>query len=144
MTDAPPESSVAAPPPVRTILQVFYSAGCRQCDPELPLLAKVMEDNAVDLVITVLGDRDKGYAELRKASPRLVEIATAASSHEERDLLRAAGNANGKLPYARTLLSTGVACQTWQGGLTPGVLDRMLESCRLKSEGLQGKPVTAD
>lgn len=128
--------------PVRTILQVFYSADCKACDGELPVLAKVQEDNAVDLVIIVLGDRDKGYATLKQASPRLVEIATAASTREEQDVLRAAGNITGKLPYARTLLSTGLVCQRWDGGLTTGVLDRMLESCRLKSEGLPGKPAT--
>jgi hypothetical protein len=128
--------------PVRTVLQVFYSATCNACSAELPVLAKVQEDNAVDLVIIVLGDRDKGYAALKQASPRLVEIATAASVSTESDILRAAGNATGKLPYARTLLSTGLVCQTWEGGLTTGVLDRMLESCRLKSEGLPGKPAT--
>jgi hypothetical protein len=140
---AEPDTEVPAEdPPVRTILQVFYSAGCKACGDELQALAKVQEDNAVDLVIIVLGDRDKGYAELKKASPRLVEIATAASASAEADIMRAAGNPTGKLPYARTLLSTGPVCQTWQGGLTTGILDRMLESCRLKAEGLQGKPIT--
>lgn len=128
--------------PVRTILQVFYASDCKACGAELPVLAKVQQDNAVDLVIIVLGDRDKGYAALKQASSRLVEIATAASAREEPDVLRAAGNATGKLPYARTLLSTGLVCQTWDGGLTTGVLDRMLESCRLKSEGLPGKQPT--
>lgn len=123
-------------------MQVFYAVHCKACGAELPVLAKVREDDAVDLVIIVLGDRDKAYAALKQASPRLVEIATAASTREEQDVLRAAGNATGKLPYARTLLSTGLVCQTWDGGLTTGVLDRMLESCRLKSEGLSGKPTT--
>jgi hypothetical protein len=140
---AEPSTDVPAPEiPVRTILQVFYSASCKACSAELPVLAKVQADAVVDLVIIVLGDRDKGYAALKQASPRLVEIATAASASTEGDLLRAAGNATGKLPYARTLLSTGLVCQTWEGGLTTGVLDRMLESCRLKSEGLQGAPAT--
>ena len=138
MADLPSETP-AAPPPIRTILQVFYSASCAACSPELPLLAKVMGDAALDLVIIVMGDRDKAYATLQKASPRLVEIATVAGAQEEQAILRAAGSPDGKLPYARTLLSTGVVCQTWNKGLTAGVLDRMLASCRLMSDGLDGK-----
>lgn len=143
MPDELPAATADAPP-IRTILQVFYSASCVACDSELPLLVKVAGDIAVDLVIIVMGDRDKGYAALQKAAPKLVEIATAASAKEERELLRAAGSVDGKLPYARTLLSTGIVCQTWGGGLTSGVLDRMLESCRLKAEGVQGKPAAAN
>lgn len=143
MANDPPTAPVAEPP-IRTILQVFYSASCVACGSELPLLAKVAGDTAVDLVIIVMGDRDKGYAALQKAAPKLVEIATVAPAREERDMLRAAGSETGALPYARTLLSTGVVCQTWGGGLTAGVLDRMLESCRLKVEGVQGKPTVAD
>ena len=139
-----PSAAPPAEPPIRTILQVFYAVGCAACGPELPLLARVMDDNAVDLVIIVLGDRGKGYAALKKVSPKLVEIATVASAREERDMLRAAGSETGVLPYARTLLSTGLVCQTWAGGLTSGVLDRMLESCRLKAERVQGTPPAAN
>jgi len=142
MTSSFPENAAveatSAPPPVRTILQVFYAENCEPCGAELPLLAKMIEHATVELVIMVMGDRDKGYAALKKVSPRLVEIASAAPVDEAHEMLRAAGSADGKLPYARTLLSTGLVCQTWSGGLTSGVLDRMLESCRLKSEGLQG------
>jgi hypothetical protein len=142
MAETSPEPAAAeatsAPPPVRTILQVFYAENCGSCGAELPLLAKMVEHNTVELVIMVMGNRDKGYAALKKVSPRLVEIASVAPAGEEHEMLRAAGSADGKLPYARTLLSTGLVCQTWSGGLTSGVLDRMLESCRLKSEGLQG------
>jgi len=113
----------------KPLLQVFYSSNCAPCRLELPVLADVAAGRTVDLSIVVFGDREKAFAELRGASTRLAGLATAIPENEERQTLRAAGNADGILPYARILSASGLACDSWRGGLTPRVIARMLERC---------------
>jgi thiol-disulfide isomerase/thioredoxin len=118
------------PPPV---LEVFYSPTCAPCRLELPLLAELAGQADTTLRIVIVDQTEKAQAELRAVSPRLEAIATAPvtgpSSASPGDALRAAGDANGILPYARSLTAAGEVCAQWSGGLTVSRVKSLLAAC---------------
>jgi hypothetical protein len=122
------------PPPV---IEVFYSSTCTPCRLELPALAKVVGEPGTHLRIVILEQGARARAELRAVSPELEAVATGPSAVSPGDVLRAAGNDRGILPYARSLTAQGDVCSTWSGGLTVSRVKSLLAACarRLTSPG---------
>jgi hypothetical protein len=114
------------PPPV---LEVFYSPSCVPCRLELPVVAEVAGEEGVRARIVILDQEERARAELRAVSSRLEAIATGPSMASPGDTLRAAGNANGILPYARGVTADGDVCAQWSGGLTIGRARSLLAAC---------------
>ena len=114
------------PPPV---LEVFYSPTCTPCRLELPLLVDIAGKSETKLRIVILDQEERARAELRAVSPRLEAIARPPSAASPGDVLRAAGDTNGILPYARTLTDDGAVCAKWSGGLTIGRIKSLLAAC---------------
>jgi thiol-disulfide isomerase/thioredoxin len=114
------------PPPV---LEVFYSPTCAPCRLELPVLADVAGKFDARVRIVILDQEERARAELRAVSPGLEAIATPVSTASPGDALRAAGDTNGILPYARSLTVDGEVCAKWSGGLTIARVKSLLAAC---------------
>ena len=114
------------PPPT---LEVFYSPTCVPCRLELPVVAEVAGRSDVRIRIVILDQDDRARAELRAVSPALEAVATGPSSASPIIALRAAGNANGILPYVRMLAHSGAACASWAGRLTIARIESLLDAC---------------
>ena len=113
------------PPP---ILEVFYSPSCTPCRLELPVLAQIVRLGDTQMRIVILDQEERARAELRTISPALESVA--ASPHAAaNELLRAAGDKNGILPYARSLSATGEICAKWSGRLTSAPARDLLAAC---------------
>jgi thiol-disulfide isomerase/thioredoxin len=111
------------------VLEVFYSPTCAPCRLELPLLADIAGKSEATLRIVILDQEERARTELRAVSPRLDAIAASPPAASPGDSLRAAGDANGILPYARSLTSDGEVCAKWSGGLTIGRVKSLLAAC---------------
>ncbi len=122
MPPLPPD----APPPV---LEVFYSPSCAPCQLELPAVAHIAGQQDVRVRIFILDQEDRARSELSAVSPGLAAVAESPGSQSPGDALRAAGDARGILPYARTLSSSGEACASWSGGLTIGRVKSLVSAC---------------
>ena len=110
------------------ILEVYYAAYCEPCRRELPVLAKLEAET--NFVIVVLGDRDKGCAQVLAASPAFVDKVQVSPTGNDREILRKAGDKDGILPYARTIRQDGSLCASWRGILTEVRIHDMLKTCR--------------
>jgi hypothetical protein len=122
------------PPPA---LEVFYSSTCIPCRLELPVLAEVIGKDGTRVRIFILEKEERARAELRAVSPRLEAIAVGPTTAAPGEVLRAAGNDRGILPYARSVDAQGNVCLTWSGGLTVSRVTSLLAACtrRLTSPG---------
>jgi hypothetical protein len=122
------------PPPV---LEIFYSSTCAPCRIELPVLAAVLGKDGTHMRIVILEKGERARAELRAVSPLLEAIAVGPAPAAPGDVLRAAGNDRGILPYARSMDAQGNACAAWSGGLTVNRIKSLLAACarRLTSPG---------
>ncbi len=114
------------PPPV---LEVFYSPTCAPCRLELPVLAELSGGPGVSVRIVILDQELRARSELREVSASLEARAIGPASIAPGDVLRAAGNDRGILPYARTVGSEGRVCSTWSGMLTVGRVKSLLAAC---------------
>jgi len=110
------------------VLEVYYASTCEPCHKELPALAQM--DDGTRLVIYVLGNAGKGKRDLYEASPALVDKAIYVSAGtDQRATLRQAGNADGILPFARSVKADGTLCGSWRGILTQDRIRILLNSC---------------
>jgi thiol-disulfide isomerase/thioredoxin len=114
------------PPPV---LEVFYSPTCTPCRLELPVLAELQRRGEATLRIVILDQEERARSELRAVSERLDGIASGPAAAAPGDTLRAAGDANGILPYARSVAAGGEVCAKWSGGLTIERAKSLLAAC---------------
>jgi thiol-disulfide isomerase/thioredoxin len=114
------------PPPV---LEVFYSPTCAPCRLELPVLAEVVRGQGTSVRIVILDQEERARGELHAVSPGLDAVAVGPEATAPADVLRAAGNDRGILPYARAVDSEGAACSTWSGGLTVSRIKSMFAAC---------------
>lgn len=125
------------PPPA---LEVFYSPTCTPCRLELPALSLLARDGT-RIRIVLLDQEERARAELRAVSPMLEAAAVGPPAAAPRDVLRAAGNANGILPFARAVAADETACATWSGGLTVERARTMLAACaRIVSAPRRARP----
>ncbi len=121
------------PPPV---LEVFYSPTCAPCRLELPVVAQLVNQGGVRVHVVILDQEERAREELREVSVDLEASAEGRYDKVPNAVLRAAGNSNGILPYARTLAANGAVCAKWAGGLTLTRIRDMLDACaRLISPG---------
>jgi thiol-disulfide isomerase/thioredoxin len=118
---------IAAPPPA--ILEVYYAPSCAPCRMELPVLAEVRRRDGAKLRIVIVSDDQKARDTLRAVSPSLAQAAHSPQFADARASLRAAGDPDGILPYARSLSSTGRTCAQWRGGLTLGRVRALVAAC---------------
>ena len=101
------------------ILEVYYADTCVPCRHELPVLAAAARDTR--LVIYVL-DRPDHLDGLRN-------LAVVTAPADPRTVLRQAGDADGILPYARSVNATGTLCGSWRGILTADRITGLLNAC---------------
>jgi hypothetical protein len=122
------------PPPV---IEIFYSSTCTPCRLELPTLAKVVGETGMHLRIVILEQGERARAELRAVSPQIEAAAVGPTAVPPGDVLRAAGNDRGILPFARSMTAQGDVCSTWSGGLTVSRVKSLLAACarRLTAPG---------
>lgn len=114
------------PPPV---LEVFYSPTCTPCRLELPIVAEIVREEGTRVRIVIIDQEERARAELQAVSSRLDAVAVGPAAAAPRDILRAAGNDRGILPYARTVGSAGTVCSTWSGRLTVSRIKSMFAAC---------------
>jgi thiol-disulfide isomerase/thioredoxin len=117
---------IAAPPP---ILEVFYAPSCAPCRLELPVLASFAKTRSGHLRIVIVSEAVRARADLIEASPALAAVAVTASSHDARAALRQAGDADGILPFTRSLSANGAVCASWRGALTVMRINHLLTAC---------------
>lgn len=111
------------------VLEVYYSPACAPCKLELPLLADLREGSSFKLVVVILNQEDQAFADLDRVSLALRADAIVSQEPDERKALRAAGNENGILPYARVTQGKDTLCQSWRGRLSRVRIERMIASC---------------
>jgi thiol-disulfide isomerase/thioredoxin len=116
----------AVPPPV---LEVYYSPTCAPCRLELPAVAEFVREDRRHVRIVILDQVTRAHAELQDISPQLAAAAISASNKKPREALRAAGDDDGMLPYARAVSPTGKTCAQWRGGLTLERARSLIATC---------------
>jgi len=105
------------------VLEVYYASTCEPCRKELPALTQVAD--GTKLVIYVLGNAEKAKRELQALADKAVFIGDA----DQRAALRTAGDADGILPFARSVRANGTLCGSWRGILTLDRIRTLLNSC---------------
>jgi thiol-disulfide isomerase/thioredoxin len=117
---------IATPPPT---LEVFYAPSCAPCRLELPVLASFAKTKNGHLRIVIVSEVARARTDLIEASPALAAVAVTASSRDTRTALRQAGDADGILPFTRSLSSDGAICASWRGVLTVVRINHLLTAC---------------
>jgi len=118
----------ASPP--HAMVEIYYDSKCAPCRLELPALAKAAEDKSLSFTIIILSEEAQAREELRAAAPALLPLAGPAAQKDGRAVLRAAGNTEGILPYARALSADGSACGAWRGVLNAERIRALLAACK--------------
>ena len=118
---------IAVPPPA--ILEVYYAPSCAPCQPELPVLVEFLRQDGAKLRIVIVSEDRKARETLRAASLSLVQAARSPRSADARATLREAGDADGILPYARSLSPSGRVCAQWRGGITLAKARDLVQAC---------------
>ncbi|HWA91031.1 MAG TPA: hypothetical protein VG889_13415 [Rhizomicrobium sp.] len=123
----------ALPPPV---LEVYYSPTCAPCRLELPVLADFAKADGSRVRIVILDQEARARGELRAVSPALEKAAVMRHGEKPRAVLLAAGDTDGILPFARSLIPKDKVCGRWRGGLTPAKARELVQACaRIISPG---------
>lgn len=117
---------VAILPPT---LEVFYAPTCEPCRLELPALAEWFQGSTHRLRIVIVSDDGRARSELAAISPGLARAAQDSGRRNPRDTLRAAGDADGILPFSRAQTANGALCASWRGALTVSRINNMLSAC---------------
>lgn len=115
-------------PPV-PVLEVYYASTCAPCRLELPVLAQAAR-NGTPITVIVLSEESRARRELAAAAPELERSASVPASTDPRAVLRAAGDTDGILPFARVPTATGGTCRSWRGTLTLDRIRRLLAACQ--------------
>lgn len=127
MTPDMPPSVLEAP-----YLEVFYASTCLPCRIEAPFLAEIAKGKTLRLTITLLTDPAKAKQELAAISPELAQRATPLpATLPARQALTEAGDADGVLPFARMIGTTGKTCASWRGILSKAVIEKLFARCKL-------------
>jgi hypothetical protein len=110
-------------------LDVYYASTCAPCRLELPSILQTLAAGK-DIRILIVSDPGRAAAELALVGPKLAQVARMADGKDPRDRLRRAGDADGILPFTRTVAANGRICATWRGALTRLRIGDMLSACR--------------
>lgn len=129
-------------PPDPPVLEVFYSPSCAPCRLELPVVAQIAARQEARIRIVILDQAVRSRNELRAVSPALEAAAIdPAAGKSPNEVLRAAGEDRGILPYARSLAADGAVCAKWSGGLTLTRAQSLLDACmRLVTSPRRSRP----
>ena len=120
----------AMPTPDGPLIEVYYASNCTPCRLELPILAQLAEKETAPIVIVLLTDEKKAREQIAAVSSKLETLAVLPSGPDSHALLRVAGDAEGILPYARSLHSNGQTCNSWRGLLSVDRVRMMLRACK--------------
>ncbi len=118
--------SPATPPPM---LEVYYAPSCAPCRLELPAVAEFARRDGSRVRVVIVSDETRARIDLGQVSPALAASALVGSHATPRAALRAAGDGDGILPYARSLAANGKICARWRGGLTLARARALLAAC---------------
>lgn len=110
-------------------LEAYYAPVCAPCRLELPAVLKAL-DTGNDIRILIVSDIARAKSDLQAVSPHLDQAAHIAAGRDARDRLRRAGDADGILPFARSVSARGKVCATWRGALTAFRIQDLLSRCR--------------
>ncbi|HEY4940669.1 MAG TPA: thioredoxin family protein [Rhizomicrobium sp.] len=122
------DMAVALHPPV---LEVYYSPTCAPCRLELPVLGELVRKDGSIVRIVILDQEQRARGEISAISALLERSALQPSKLPPRKVLLSAGDADGILPYARSIAPSGKTCATWRGGLTLLRARALLAACRI-------------
>ncbi len=117
------------PPAEPPVLEVFYSPTCTPCRLELPAVAEFAGQDGARVRVVILDQEERARAELRQVSPVLEAAAEGRIEASPNAVLRQAGNADGILPYARSVTATGEVCAKWSGRLTVSRARELVAAC---------------
>ena len=112
-----------------TTLEVFYSPICAPCRLELPVVAAFAAESGAHVRIVIVSDEARAREELHAVSPQLEAAADVQTTLSVGAALRAAGNSDGILPYARAVQSDGKVCAKWEGRLTLAKARKLVAAC---------------
>jgi thiol-disulfide isomerase/thioredoxin len=118
---------MAALPPAT--LEVYYAPSCAPCRLELPVLASFAKTRDGHLRIVLVSDVARARADLKELAPALAAMAMPAANRDARASLRVAGDADGILPFARSVAANGGICASWRGVLTEMRINNLLIAC---------------
>jgi len=111
------------------VIEVYYASSCAPCRLELPTLAELVRTDGAIVRIVIVDEEVRALREIRDVSPVLARHAIVAQPGKPNDTLRAAGDSDGILPYARVLSPSGVACAQWRGQMTLFRARALVEEC---------------
>jgi hypothetical protein len=117
------------PVPQPPILEVYYSPTCAPCRLELPAVAEFARLDGSRVRIVILDQETRARDELKDVALRLVPMAVSVTDKNPRNALRAAGDADGMLPYARVVTPEGKVCSNWRGMLTLARAQNLVRAC---------------
>jgi hypothetical protein len=92
-------------------------------------VGELAQQDGVRLRIVILDQEERARAELRAVSPGLEAVAETRIEGGPGSVLREAGNAQGILPYARSVAPDGTTCAKWSGRLTAQRGRDLLAAC---------------
>ena len=115
--------------PLPPVLEVYYSPTCAPCRLELPIVAEFARRDGSRVRIVILDQATRARDELNDVSPQLAAMAVSATDKNPRDVLRAAGDADAMLPYARAVASGDRVCSDWRGMLTLARAQNLVQAC---------------
>ena len=116
----------APPPPV---LEIYYSPVCAPCRLDLPIVAEFAKEDGSRVRIVILDQVPRAKADLRAVSERLASTAVVAVLQDPRITLRASGDDDGILPYARSIAPNGEICARWRGRITLARAHSLVAAC---------------
>ena len=109
-------------------LDVYYAPTCAPCRLELPAILGAIEDGK-DIRVLIVSDPVRSIADLAAVSSKLVKVAYPAQGANPRDRLRRVGDADGILPFTRSVGGKGRVCGIWRGALTRWRILDLLSRC---------------
>jgi hypothetical protein len=115
--------------PQPPILEVYYSSACAPCRLELPVVAEFARLDGSRVRIVILDQETRARDELKDVDLQLVATAVSVADKNPRSALRAAGDIDGMLPYARVVTPRGKVCSNWRGMLTLARAQILVRAC---------------
>lgn len=109
-------------------MDVYYASTCAPCRVELPAILEAVRDGS-DIRILIVDAPRRAMKDLAAIEPRLAGLARPAAGGDPRARLRRAGDADGILPFARSVGADGRVCGAWRGMLTLSRIRALLSRC---------------
>lgn len=111
------------------ILEVYYTPACAPCRLELPAMVEFARHDGAHVRIVIIDEEAQARTDIYRLSPALAAGAVVKTQAAPQSTLRAAGDGDGILPYARSLTTDGKVCAKWRGILTVARARALVASC---------------